>query len=72
MKANGEFPQNTQMLQISSLCSNFHNFSQLICCVVVYWGVLVQQHGGLLCKQTAKSYCKGKTSIIKLFRPNPH
>ena len=38
---------------------NFHNFSQLIRRVVVPRDVFVQQHGGLLFKQTVKSYCRG-------------
>ena len=37
---------------------NFHNFSQLICCVI-HFDILVQQYGGLLCKQTARKCCKG-------------
>ena len=37
---------------------NVHSCSQPIHLVVVHWDVFIQEHGGLLSKQMAKSYCK--------------
>ena len=42
----------------------YKNFLQLIPRDVVYWDVFVQQQGEWLCKQTAKSYCKGAWGIF--------
>ena len=49
---------------------NFHDFSQRMCHFVVRWDIFVQQHGGLLCKQTANSCCKSDCHVNTVYMTN--